>query len=313
MLLTKFDPWKSGVVAHQFCTCPDKLTFNPYTGCDHKCVYCYVSSYIPDFFNCRPKKNLVQKLEKESRKLKGEIISISNSSDPYPLIEKELCLTRKCLEILSRRDCKIQIITKSNLVTRDIDLFKRTHSMVAISITIENDQVSKKLEPNAPLSSTRIRAVETLTQEGIPVCVRIDPVIPFLNDNPDELIKTVASIGVKHITSSTYKVKTDNWRRFSKAFPQTAKQLEPLYYERGERIRGYRYLPRETRYSLMKKVKELTEQNGMKFGTCREDLSQLNSATCDGSWLLRTTSSDAITDCLSIQSEQHRSSSPVAV
>jgi len=289
MLLTKFDPWKSHAVTYQFCTCPDKLTFNPYTGCDHKCVYCYASSYIPHFFNCRPKKDLVQRLEKESRKLKGEIISISNSSDPYPTIEKELRLTRKCLEILSRQNCKIQIITKSNIVTRDIDIFKRTTSMVAISITTENDEISRKLEPNAPSSSARIKAIEILTQKEIPVCVRIDPMIPFLNDKPNKLIETLASIGVKHITSSTYKVKPDNWRRFSEAFPEIARRLEPLYYERGERIRGYRYLPREIRHSLMRNVKELTEQNGMKFGTCREDMSQLNSATCDGSWLLLAT------------------------
>lgn len=289
MLLTKFDPWKPYAVTYQFCTCPDKLTFNPYIGCDHKCVYCYASSYIPHFFDCRPKKDLVQRLQKESHKLKGEIISMSNSSDPYPIIEEELGLTRKCLETLSRQNCKIQIITKSNSVTRDIDILKRTTSMVAISITTENDEISKKLEPNAPLSSARIKAIEMLTQKEIPVCVRIDPVIPFLNDKTDGLIKTLAHIGVKHITSSTYKVKTDNWRRFSAAFPETALQLEPLYFERGERIRGYRYLPREIRYRLMKRLKKLTEQNGMKFGTCREGLNQLNSTTCDGSWLLFTT------------------------
>jgi len=161
--------------------------------------------------------------------------------------------------------------------------------MVAISITTENDEISRKLEPNAPSSSARIKAIEILTQKEIPVCVRIDPMIPFLNDKPNKLIETLASIGVKHITSSTYKVKPDNWRRFSEAFPEIARRLEPLYYERGERIRGYRYLPREIRHSLMRNVKELTEQNGMKFGTCREDMSQLNSATCDGSWLLLAT------------------------
>jgi len=289
MLLTKFDPWKSSDVTHKLCTCPNKLTFNPYSGCDHKCVYCYASSYIPKFFNCRPKKDLVRRLERESYKLRGEIVSISNSSDPYPTMEKELGLTRKCLETLTRHNCKIQIITKSNLVTRDTDLLKRTNSMVAISITTENDEVSRKLEPNAPLSSTRIKAVEMLTQREIHVCVRIDPVIPFLNDNSNKLIRTLASIGVKHITGSTYKVKTDNWRRFRAVFPEIAKQLEPLYFERGERMRGYRYLPREIRYSLMIKVKELTEQNGMTFGTCREGMSQLNSATCDGSWLLLAT------------------------
>jgi len=231
---------------------------------------------------------LIQRLRRESLKLKGEMISISNSSDPYPTIEKELGLTRKCLEILTQRDCRIQIITKSDLVARDLDMLKKRPSMVAVSITTENDDISKRLEPNAPLSSARVKAIETLTQKEIPICVRIDPIIPFLNDNPKELIETLVSIGVKHITCSTYKVKPDNWRRFSAAFPEIAKQLEPFYFEKGERISGYRYLPKEMRYNLMRRLKELTEHNEMKFGTCREDLSQLNSATCDGSWLLVT-------------------------
>ena len=281
MLLSKFDPWTSSL-----CTCLDKLTFNPYSGCNHKCVYCYASSYIPNFFNCRPKKDLIQRLEKESHKLKGEIISISNSSDPYPTIERELDLTRQCLEILAQRNCKIQIITKSDLVVRDIDILKKRPSMVAVSVTTNNDDVSKKLEPNAPSSSARIKAIETLIQRGIPICVRIDPVIPLLNDNPKDLIETLASLGVKHITSSTYKVKPDNWKRFSINFPEIAEQLELLYFEKGEKISGYQYLPKEMRFNLMKKVKELTENNDMKFGTCREGLSQLNSATCDGSWLI---------------------------
>ncbi|MGD8506423.1 MAG: radical SAM protein [Candidatus Bathyarchaeota archaeon] len=284
MLITKFDPWKS-----ELCTCLDKLTFNPYTGCDHGCIYCYASSYIPRFFECRAKKDLIKRFEKESRKLKGEILSISNSSDPYPTIESELGSTRRCLEILSKRDCKVQIITKSDLVIRDIDILRRTTSMIAISLTTEDDNLSKQLEPNAPLSSARVKAVEVLAQKGIPVSVRIDPIIPFLNDDSDELVETLASSGAKHITSSTYKVKTDNWKRFRATFPEIAERLEPLYFERGERISGYRYLPRQMRLSLMKSVKELTEQNGMKFGTCREGLSQLNSATCDGSWFFAET------------------------
>jgi DNA repair photolyase len=227
-------------------------------------------------------------LRRESLKLKGEMISISNSSDPYPTMEKELGLTRKCLEILTQRDCRIQIITKSDLVTRDLDMLKKRPSMVAVSLTTLNNDVSKQLEPKAPLSSARIKAIEMLAQKGISICVRIDPIIPFLNDNSKELIETLALIGVKHITCSTYKVKPDNWRRFSAAFPEIAKRLGPLYFERGERISGYRYLPKQMRYNLMRRLKELTEHNDMKFGTCREGLSQLNSATCDGSWLLAT-------------------------
>jgi DNA repair photolyase len=278
MLLTSFDPWRSTL-----CTCLNKLTFNPYTGCDHNCIYCYATSYIQNFHNCRPKKNLIPKLEKEAQKLKGQLISISNSSDPYPTIEKKLELTRQSLQTLAKHNCRIQVITKSNLVTRDIDILQRTKSIVALTITTDNDRLAKQLEPNAPSPSLRIQAIQTLTQNGIPVCVRIDPIIPTLNDNPRTLIKTLTALGVKHITASTYKAKPDNWKRFTQAFPTTAKQLAPLYFEKGERINRYQYLPHELRYDLMKRIKNQTEQTGMTFGTCREGFPQLNTASCDGS------------------------------
>ena len=281
-LISKFDPWRS-----KLCTCPLKLTFNPYTGCDHACVYCYASSYIPKFLNCRPKKDLIPRLRREATKLKGGLLSIANSSDPYPNLEAKTGLMRKCLEMLSQQDCKIQIITKSNLVTRDIDLLRKMPSMVSLTITIDDDNVAKLIEPHAPSSSERLKAVETLIEKDVPTSVRIDPIIPFINDNPENFIKTLASIGVKHITGSTYKVKLDNWRRFSTALPKTAEKLKPLYFEKGEKIGRYIYLPKDLRLKLMKTVGALAEKYDMKFGTCREGLSHLNTAVCDGSWLLK--------------------------
>ena len=279
-VIKPFDPWQS-----KLCTCPPKLTLNPYTGCSHRCVYCYVS-YIPNFFNCRPKHDLIPRLMKDAKELKGELISISNSSDPYPPMEKKLKLTRKCLEILSKADCKVQIVTKSSLVTRDVDLLKRMKSMVALTITTKSDKLSKKLEPGAPPSSERIEAARYLIENGIPVAVRIDPIIPFLNEDQGELVETLTSIGVKHVTSSTYKVKPDNWQRFSLAFPEIAKRLQKLYFKKGERIRGSYYLPRELRLRMMRRMKEVVESKRMKFACCREGFPQLNSAVCDGSWLI---------------------------
>jgi DNA repair photolyase len=280
-LISKFDPWRS-----KFCTCPPKLTFNPYTGCDHACVYCYASSYIPKFFNCRPKKDLIPKLKREAAKLKGEIISIANSSDPYPNLEEKLGLMRKCLEILVQHDCKIQIITKSNMVVGDIDLLRRKPSTVALTITTENDDIAKLIEPNAPSPSKRLEAVETLIGKGVPTSVRIDPIIPTVNDNPENLIKTLAETGVKHITASTYKVKPDNWQRLSLKLPKTAEKLKPLYFEKGEKIGRCIYLPKDLRLKIMEKMRLTAEKYGVKFGTCREGLSHLNTATCDGTWLL---------------------------
>jgi DNA repair photolyase len=280
-VITSFDPWRSSL-----CTCPPKLTFNPYTGCDHACVYCYASSYIPEFSSCRPKKDLIQNLQREAAKLKGETVSIANSSDPYPRVEAEQCLTRMCLAVLSQYDCRIQIITKSTLVTRDVDLLSKVPCTVALTITTDDDDKANLIEPNAPSSTERLKTVEALIREGIPVSVRVDPVIPFVNDNPESLITTLAALGVKHVTSSTYKMKRDNWQRFALAMPATAEKLKPLYFEQGEKRSGYTVLSKTLRLKLMSTVRSLALENGMKFGVCRENLSQLNTAACDGSWLM---------------------------
>jgi DNA repair photolyase len=280
-LITRFDPWQSSQ-----CTCPPKLTFNPYTGCSHNCVYCYAQSYIPRFTDCRPKKNLLQRLEHEAAKLKGETVSIANSSDPYPHLEAELGLTRECLRILCRSDCRIQIITKSSLVTRDVDLLREKPSTLAVTITTEDPVTAKKLEPHVPTPNERLKTVETLIQKGVQVSVRIDPIIPFVNDNPEKLIATLAETGVKHITASTYKAKRDNWQRFAAAIPEQAEKLKPLYWSKGERANGCVLLPKDLRLKLLTKVRSMALSHGIEFAVCREGLSQLNTAACDGSWLL---------------------------
>jgi DNA repair photolyase len=280
MLLTAFDPWKSPI-----CTCPPKLTFNPYTGCDHGCLYCYASSYIPHFHECRPKKNLLTRLTREATRLNGQLISMSNSSDPYPQLEQKLGLTRKCLQILANNNCKLQIVTKSNLVTRDIDILQTIPCVISVTILTLDDSLCKKLEPGAPVSSKRLSALKKLVDSNISTTIRIDPIIPFLNDDLSSIAQAVAELGVSHVTCSTYKVKPDNWKRFSAVFPDVAKKLKPHYFTNGERISGSTYLPEAFRFSLMKQAKNLVEEQGLKFGCCRENFN-LNSEVCDGSWVV---------------------------
>lgn len=280
-VISRFDPWRSSL-----CTCPPKLTLNPYTGCDHSCVYCYASSYIPRFADCRPKKAVLESLQREAAKLKGETVSIANSSDPYPRLEAETGLTRKALAILAQNNCRIQLITKSNLVTRDADLLEKVPSTVAITITTDDDNTARLIEPHAPSPVQRLKAVEILMGKGIPVSVRIDPLIPFVNDNSESLIATLASLGVKHVTSSTYKVKRDNWQRFATAMPEKAERLKPLYFDEGEKLGGYMLLPEAFRLKVLISMRSLAVKKGMQFGVCRENLSHLNTAACDGAWLI---------------------------
>src|SRR4030067_2044413 len=156
-LISRFDPWRSSL-----CTCRPKLTFNPYTGCDHQCIYCYASSYIQNFKECHPKKDALIMLKREAAKLKGETISLANSSHPYPRVEATEGLTRRCLTILVERKCKIQLITKNNIVTRDDDLLSKVPATVALTITTDADNLAKTLEPFAPSPSQRLRAAHGL-------------------------------------------------------------------------------------------------------------------------------------------------------
>jgi len=80
--------------------------------------------------------------------------------------------------------------------------------------------------------------------------------------------------------------------RFSEAFPQIAEKLKPLYFVQGEKIGGSAFLPRELRYKILKDIRDLAEANGMKFGVCREGLPKLNTAACDGSWLMPQSKED---------------------
>ena len=283
-VIREFDPWSS-----LLCTCPHKFTLNPYTGCGHSCVYCYARSYIRNFDNPRPKAMLVVNVLRDlSRLPKTALISLSESSDPYTPPERDLMLTRRVLKLIVNAEFRVLIVTKSDLVTRDADILECSKSAVAITITTLNDSIAKLIEPNAPSPSLRLRAVQELSSKGIPVTVRIDPIIPGVNDDDEELkklIKEVANAGAVQVTSSTYKARTDSLRKLIKLFPKAAQLLKKLYLTEGERRSGYIYLPSYVRFKYLVSVKKISESHGLAFATCREGFKFLNTPGiyCDGS------------------------------
>jgi len=231
------------------------------------------------------KKNIFKDLKRELPNLNRKIpITMSNSSDPYQPIEREYKITRKVLKMLS--EFKVQIITKSDLVTRDSDLLSQMKAAVAITVTTLDEELAGKLEPLAPSPHDRLKAMEHLISHGIPVSARIDPIIPYINENAEELVKELSHIGVKHITSSTFKPRYDSWRRLRETFPEETEKLHSLYFDKGERKQNSSYLPEGLRLKLMKGVRQACKKHSISFATCREGLNINTAESCDGIHLI---------------------------
>lgn len=182
---------------------PFEQAVNPYRGCEHGCVYCYARpthaylGYSPGLdFETRliAKANAVQALRTELSKpgYKVSPINIGSATDAYQPIEREWRLTRGLLELMLETRHPLTIVTKSALVTRDIDLLaalaKQNLVTVYVSVTTLDAGMARTLEPRAAAPWRRLEAIRTLTQAGVPVGVLVAPVIPFINDESMEHI-----------------------------------------------------------------------------------------------------------------------------
>lgn len=239
-------------------------------------------------------------LSKDLSKLEnGSIVEMSTSSDPYPPIEYWLMLTRKTLETIldhnakHKHNIRVLITTKSSIVTRDLDLLRRLPSAVMITITTLDEGLSKRLEPYASTPQDRLRAVKELSRAGIPVGVRIDPIVPYLNDDShgiEELIGKIKEHGALHVVTSTYKARWDSLKRLREVFQDSYSKIARLYMERGVYIHGYRYLPEHVRKALLYPVVKYAEYSGLTVATCREGLGSefFRAPSCDGSHLIKS-------------------------
>jgi DNA repair photolyase len=281
-----FDPWRSPL-----CTCPPKYSLQPYTGCSHFCQYCYATAYI----GRRPSTVKKRYLERLLYDVKHVIdpryhIDISTSSDPYPPEEATHGLTRLTLGVLVRHGLRALIVTKGSLVVRDLDVISRGSIAVMMTITTLDAQLASRLEPRASPPRDRVRALRELARAGVPVGLRLDPVIPMVNDDPHmvrEVLEAAYDAGVRFVVTSTYKARPDNLKRMSEAFPEIASKLRRIYVEEGVWMHGYWYLRPKARRQLLEIVVREAAKLGMQFATCREGFSDLNRApSCDGSHLI---------------------------
>jgi DNA repair photolyase len=185
-----------------------QASINPYRGCEHGCIYCYARPFHEylgfsaglDFETKIMVKEDAPKLlhqELSSPKWQPKVIGISGVTDCYQPVERRLKLTRGCLEVLARFRNPVAIITKNQLVTRDIDLLSQlaTSNAVAVflSVTTLDPELRRIMEPRTSPPAARLAALRTLSQSGIRVGVLVAPVIPGLTDHEIPAILAAAA------------------------------------------------------------------------------------------------------------------------
>lgn len=170
---------------------PDSdFVINPYIGCMHSCIYCYARFMKRFTGHIEPwgefvdiKINAPDLIPKDTNKYKDKSITIGSVTDPYQPIERKYRITRKILERLIPLQPHLGLMTKSDLVVRDIDLFKQFKDcIVALSLSVLDDKIRKELEPLSSSPSKRINALKEVHKNRIPTALFISPIFPEITD-----------------------------------------------------------------------------------------------------------------------------------
>jgi DNA repair photolyase len=215
---------------------------NPYTGCEHACVHCY-ADFMKKYTNHKEewgdfvdvKINIVDRLRKQIKRTKPGTVMIGTVTDAYQPLEEKYQLTRRCLEILADFNFPIHIQTKSDLVTRDIDILKRMKNKeVGFTITCVDPKIEKMFEPKATELNKRFEALKKLKENDIPVFVFFGPILPLFSDSKksiEYLLERLKDTGIEKIYCDKMNYLGAKWTR-TKAFLKANFPYALNYYER---------------------------------------------------------------------------------
>ena len=249
-----------------------KYNMNLYRGCEHHCIYCDSRSecyQIEDFDGeLLVKVNAIELLRKElaSKRNKGTV-GTGAMQDPYPPSEAKLNMTGQALEVIAQWRYPVHIITKSDLVLKDLGALveiSKVHASVCFTVTTADDTLGKMVEPGAPLVSDRFRAARVLSEHGIQVGITLMPVLPYIEDNEENIRAIVAKAhenGVSYIVpwmgmSIRRGQREYFYNKLDELFPGLKRKYQRRYGDQYE-------CPSDNAAQLYRLFHELREQYGI--------------------------------------------------
>ncbi|MBO9702160.1 MAG: radical SAM protein [Sporocytophaga sp.] len=269
----------------------DDYTLNLYSSCSFNCLYCYIrgSKYgenLEDSISA--KMNAIELLEKQlhlrSKKNQYGIIVVSSATDPYLKLEEQYRLTRQALELVARYKFSVHIITKSDLVVRDLDILDeidktaiipsdlqgklKRGTIISFSFSTLNDRTAKIFEPGETSPSARLEACKAVKENGFLSGISLMPLIPYISDTTENLhlfFKTFKELNADYVMPATITLfgndksdsKTLVLNAIKKHFPELQDKYEKLFNNSNE-------LPYYYRKAFYEKMKELSREYGMK-------------------------------------------------
>ena len=258
---------------------PFAWSLNPYTGCVHRCTFCYVRAFelradrpADDRYgrSIRVKVNVAEVLARELARPSwhGEQIAIGAATDPYQPAEGRYRLTRACLEVLARARSPFGLITRGPLIVRDVDVLaeasRRTDVSVMFSVPTLDPVVWRTTEPGTAPPRQRLRALSTLVDAGIKASVGMAPILPGLSDRPEQLaevVKAVRAAGATSVWANLLYLKPGTKEHFLEAlardWPEELERYERLYA-------GSAYLRSAEVDPVRERVRSLAREHGVR-------------------------------------------------
>ncbi len=257
---------------------PFAWMINPYRGCEFACKYCY-ARYTHEFMELRDGLDFERKiyvkqhtgwlLRQELKRVReGQSIAIGTATDPYQPAERKFGITRAIMEEFTRHEgLALGLVTKSDLILRDLDLLRaisaKNRLSIHITVTTVNTELARILEPRAPRPDLRFKAVQKLVEAGIRTGVNCAPVLPGITDAPAELetvVRAAAAVKAMFVMASPLFLKPSSAKIFLPFLQENFPQLVPMYQQR---YLNRSFLPVEYSRRISTLVKKYCSKHGI--------------------------------------------------